>query len=98
MKRVLVRDLVYRSLLVVMTLFFLYSIIWSDIGFIKYYSIKREIGVKRAEVGALRHERDEIRERIDAWKNSPFYLEKAAREDLGMGGKSEVVYLVSDAA
>ena len=95
MKRVLVRDLVYRTLLVGMTLFFLYSVIWSDIGFIKYYSIKEEIGVKRAEVSVIQRERDDIKGRIAAWNKSSFYLEKAAREELGMAFQSEIVYFLS---
>jgi cell division protein FtsB len=93
MKRVLVRDLIYRSLLGAMTLFFLYSIMWSDVGFVKYFSIKREIVAKRAEVAELSLQRDELKGRIEAWQRSPFYLEKVAREELGMGNRKEIVYL-----
>lgn len=94
MKRVLVRDVIYRSLLSAMALFFLYSIIWSDIGFVRYYSIKREIGVRRAEVAALLCERDDLKGQITAWERSSFGLEQAAREGLGMAEKSEIVYVL----
>jgi cell division protein FtsB len=77
----------------VLVLFFVYSVVWSDIGFIRYYSMKRSVAIKEKELFDLKEEAKSIEKQIAEWKESAFSLEKMAREELGMGKKNEITYV-----
>jgi len=66
---------------------------WGEFGIAKHYGLQRELNDKKIELLALRDEVTGIEREIDRWKKDSFYLEKMAREELGLGGKGEVVYL-----
>ena len=93
-KRVRLRDISYRVLIIGLGLGFVYSLIWSDTGLVRYYSVKQEIVSEQICVDRLHGEVKQIEAKIDNWQKNPFFLEKMAREELGMGCRGEKVYLL----
>lgn len=92
MKRIRVYGLTYQAIFSGFILFCAYFLIWSDIGLLRYYSVKRQIGVRKREFLALRQEMRGIEGEVAKWESNPFYLVKMAREELGMGYPDEKVY------
>jgi len=82
----------YRVIFSGSVLFCAYFLIWSDVGLFRYYAVKKQIEVRKREFSALRQEVQEIEGEIAKWESNPFYLEKMAREELGMGYPDEKVY------
>lgn len=71
----------------------LFLIIW---GIRSYYRIalaQRELERTQAEFTRLELENKELKEQINNLAN-PFYLEKIAREKLGLAKKEEIVYRI----
>jgi cell division protein FtsB len=67
--------------------------VWSEFGLLQHYTVGQELASKQQELISMRSEIDSIKQEIACWKSDPFYLEKMAREELGMGYKNEVMYL-----
>jgi len=93
MKRILVKSIIYRSILGIFSLSALTFFIGGEFGLKRHYQVRTELSEKRQLLLALANEVKEIKQKIAQWKSDPFYLEKMAREELGMGRRSERVYL-----
>lgn len=85
----------YKAVLTGLVGIFFYFLIFSEIGFVRYLDSKRELDLKQNELVALRTEITNLEREIDDWQADSFYLEKIARQDLGMGRKGEVAYRVA---
>ena len=92
MKRVVFRNLFYNTIFTGLAIFCIYFLIWSDVGLLKSYSVSRQITFHHKELMVLKREVKDIKMAIEAWESNPFYLEKMAREELGMGYPDEIVY------
>lgn len=92
-KHIRVRDLFYRSLIAGITLLFLYSIIWGEGGVFRSHEIQAQIVEESSNVTALQSELKTLETAVANWETVPFFLEKMAREELGMGHKNETVYV-----
>ncbi|MCF7799807.1 septum formation initiator family protein [Candidatus Babeliales bacterium] len=73
--------------------FFLNSMIFSDIGILKYFEVKKEISEQQDKIIRLENKVRETKNKIAAWQEDDFYLEKMAREDLQMGYLDELIYI-----
>ncbi|MFA5074794.1 MAG: septum formation initiator family protein [Candidatus Babeliales bacterium] len=73
--------------------FFLNSMIFSDIGILKYFAVKKEICNQQNKIIKLKNKIKEIKNKISDWQEDDFYLEKMAREDLQMGYPDELIYV-----
>ena len=54
---------------------------------------RQRIETEQAKLAALRHENEKLEQRLERLKN-PDYLEKVARDELGMVAPGEVSYVV----
>ncbi|MBU1008241.1 septum formation initiator family protein [Candidatus Dependentiae bacterium] len=91
MNRIELYNLLYKSLFSGFIVFCVYFLIWSDIGLVRYYSLKSQIETRKRDLLTLRREIWAIEGAVDRWKKNPFFLEKMAREELGMGYPNEKV-------
>jgi len=82
----------YKVILAGLVVTFLYFLIFSEIGFVRYLDAKKQLDCKQHELVALTTEIKNLEQEIEDWKADSFYLEKIARQELGMGHKGEVVY------
>lgn len=93
MKRILIRSLLYKLILSGFLVFAVYFFLWGEFGIVRHYHVQQELYQKQQELLVLKKDLKGIEQELEKWKNDPFYLEKMAREELGMGRKDEVVYI-----
>jgi cell division protein FtsB len=84
----------YKTIIIGFFVFASYFFVYGEFGIARYYDLKQEISVKKVALASLKKEILYVAQELRAWKSDPFYLEKMAREDLGMGYKNEFMYLV----
>ncbi|MBU4269918.1 septum formation initiator family protein [Candidatus Dependentiae bacterium] len=82
------------GVLFIITLCILYAIIWGKTGILKYFQIKKDITAEKIAILELENKIKNLEENIKNFKKNSVELEKYARQDLQMGEKDEVVYLV----
>lgn len=78
--------------LLFLALFFIFLSIFGDNGLLKIGELKRVRMALTEEITALREENDALRNEIIGLKEDPFFIEKVAREELGLVRPQEVVY------
>ena len=92
-RRVRISSLLYQSVLLVFIASSLYFLVWSEFGLSRHYVANQGLRRSKLRFLVLKREVAGLEREIVAWKTDPFYLEKVAREELGMGYRDEVVYL-----
>ena len=80
----------------VVSSYLLYSFIFSNLGVVKYLSMKSNYKQIRAEISGLKKDNSLIREDIDSLKTDPDYIEGMAREKLGLVKEGEIIYRFLD--
>jgi cell division protein FtsB len=88
-----------RSILVTAVvggLFFLWSLIVGEMGIVKYYRMKAQDRSLRAEIDHLKQDNVRLLQEIRALKNDSAYLERLARDKIGLARPDEVVYYYGD--
>ncbi len=53
-------------------------------GVVRVWQVQRELETLERELGALRARTRELSDTVDRLRNDPLFIEKAAREELGM--------------
>lgn len=68
--------------------------IFGNNGIITYRELKRSYVELQSKVSALEEENERLAEEIYLLKNDPSYIERIAREELGMVKPGEVIFYV----
>ena len=97
MKRIKVSNLIYQTLFFGCSFLFICFFIWSEFGLLKHYEMNKELHSCKQRFCALKKEVKLLEQEIVNVKNDSFYIEKMAREDLGMGYKGEILYQFTSA-
>ena|SRR4030066_943315 len=77
---------------VVTAIYLLFSLIFSDLGLLKYYSMKRDHNRLSHEISQLDSSNKSMREEVTKLKTDPDYIESIARDKLGLVKEGEKVY------
>lgn len=77
---------------VVTALYLLFSLIFSDLGLLKYYSMKKDHNRLSHEISQLDSSNKSMREEVTKLKTDPDYIESIARDKLGLVKEGEKVY------
>ena len=64
----------------------------SDLGIIKYISMKGEYNRIRDDVSRLDAENKKLMEEVEGLKTDPDSIEALARENLGLAKEGEIIY------
>lgn len=67
-------------------------LVFGDQGFLDMYRLRRTDKVRAAEIVAARETIDSLRNEIERLKNDTAYIERLARELLGMAKRDEKVF------
>jgi cell division protein FtsB len=70
----------------------LYVLIAGNQGFLDMYRLYRQDRARAAEIAAARAEIDSLKSEIERLKSDTAYIERIAREKLGMARKGEIIY------
>jgi len=77
---------------VLLSLYFLASFIFGDMGLVKYYRMKSQYNALAEDIGKLKQDNTRLRKDVYALKSDPAYLERIARDKLGLARPGEIVY------
>jgi cell division protein FtsB len=86
--------MVQRIVLFSVVSFFMYSMIFSDVGFLRYRKQKKIVEARQTELLLVKNQITHLREKIEKWQSDSFYTQKLAREDLQLSYPGEIVYIV----
>jgi cell division protein FtsB len=81
-----------RWILILIVLVLLYFALAGSEGLINLYRIHLEVRHMTEEIHELKSNIDSLQETIEKFKNDTSYIEKFARENLGMAKEGEKVY------
>lgn len=84
----------YKTIIGSICLFSSFFFVWGEFGLLRHYEEKQLLVEKQHSLLALKKEIGVVDQELYDWKTDTFYLEKMAREELGMGHKDEVVYVM----
>ena len=65
-------------------------------GYAKLQDLKQKNKDMEAKIIALQRENEELKNKKGLLENDPFYLERVAREKMGVTKKGEVVYKITE--
>lgn len=77
---------------VLLGLYFLVTRIMGDMGVIKYYRMKSQCTALTREIAKLKQDNARLRKDVSSLKNDSAYLERVARDKLGLARPGEIVY------
>ncbi|MBF0343938.1 MAG: septum formation initiator family protein [Nitrospirae bacterium] len=74
--------------------FILFNLFFDEMGVVKYFKLKSEEKQMEENLVRLENEISAIKEEISAIGTDPFYIEKQAREDLGLAKPDEYIFKI----
>ncbi len=75
-----------------LVLYFLASFILGEMGLVKYYRMKAQYSTLSAEIAKLKQDNAKLVKDVHALRSDPAYLERVARDKLGLARQGEIVY------
>lgn len=87
-------SIAYKLILFSLVIIFTYFIVYGEVGLYAYYSSKEQVEKEKTKLVKVCKQIDDLEQEVANWNSDNFYLEKMAREDLCMGHKDEIIYLV----
>ncbi len=77
-------------------LFILYNLIFDDMGIKKYMTLKKKGEVLEENIKKFQDDTAKLKDEIKKMNQNPFYIEKQAREDLGLAKPDEYIFRYRD--
>ncbi|HLE41398.1 MAG TPA: septum formation initiator family protein [Nitrospirota bacterium] len=77
--------------------YFLVTFVFGEMGLVKYYRMKAQYQALTQEIAELKQDNIRLMREVRALKTDPVYIEKLARDKLGLARNGEVVYYYDDA-
>jgi len=79
-----------------LALYLLASFILGEMGVVKYYRMKTQYGAIGGEIAKLRQDNVRLIREVRSLKTDPAYIERIARDKLGLARPGEIVYYYGD--
>jgi cell division protein FtsB len=76
----------------------LWKLVVGEMGVVKYYRMSAHASDLRGEIGRLRMDNARLSKEVAALKSDPAYIERMARDKIGLARPGEVVYYYGDSA
>jgi cell division protein FtsB len=77
---------------------FLWSLIVGEMGVIKYYRMSVHARALRSEIDRLKKDNARLSKEVSALKTDPAFLERMARDKIGLARPGEVVYYYGESS
>lgn len=78
------------------SLYLFSTFIFGDMGFVKYYRMKAQYTTITTEIAKLKQDNARLKKDVYLLRNDGAYLEKIARDKLGLARPGEIVYYYSE--
>lgn len=86
------RKLIFFTIIFLSFLYLLVTLIFSDMGLLRYRELYKKKVHLEAQVKEIEQENEQIKTQIKLLKEEPFYKEKHAREDFGLAKPDEYIF------
>jgi cell division protein FtsB len=73
-------------------IYFLVSLVFGEMGFVKYYRMNAQHVSLLKDTAALKKDNERLIGLVRALKTDPDYIERVARDKLGLARRGEIVY------
>jgi cell division protein FtsB len=77
---------------VVLVLYFLVTRVLGEMGVVKYYRMKAQYTALTEEIARLKQDNAKLTKDVRALRSDPAYVERIARDKLGLARQGEIVY------
>jgi len=81
---------------VLLALYFLVTRVMGEMGVVKYYRMKAQSTALTEEIAKLKQDNGRLRKEVFSLKNDSAYLERVARDKLGLARPEEIVYYYAE--
>jgi len=88
-----IRRYIVYTLLLLSIIYIGGALVFGDTGVLRYKELKVKRSVIEAEVSHMTDENARLEASINSLKSDDFYLEKHAREEYGLAGSNEYIYI-----
>lgn len=89
------RYIIYTLLL--LSLFYVAAnLILGDMGLMRYMELRKKEVALESEIKTIRKENESTKESIREYRESDFYTEKNARENFGLAGPDEYIFIYEE--
>ncbi len=89
-----IKIFVRMLILAVFAFYFGKSLIFGQMGIIKFFERNEEIKIEKHKIARLEGKIKKVEKELARWKADDFELERMAREELAMGDKNEKVFIL----
>jgi cell division protein FtsB len=86
------RRLIFYTVIVLSFIYLLVSLLFGDMGFLKYRELHAKKTCLEAQVREMEQENLQIRSQIKLLKEEPYFKEKYAREEFGLAKPDEYIF------
>ncbi|MBF0538062.1 MAG: septum formation initiator family protein [Nitrospirae bacterium] len=83
---------VFVAFFLLALVFILFNLFYDEMGLFNYFKLKSEETRMEEDIAKIEMEISSIKDEIKAIGTDPFYIEKKAREDLGLAMPDEYIY------
>lgn len=87
------KKLIISTILFLSFLYLFISLIFGDMGFIRYKELKKTKSNLETQLKEIEIENKRLKAEIENYNKDPFYLEKYAREEFGFAKRDEYIFL-----
>jgi cell division protein FtsB len=77
---------------ILLALYFLATRVLGEMGVVKYYRMKAQYNTLTEEIVRLKQDNAKLAKDVRALRSDPAYLERIARDKLGLARQGEIVY------
>ncbi|MEW6116203.1 MAG: septum formation initiator family protein [Nitrospirota bacterium] len=92
------RTVLFFSIVSVAFLYLSFTLLFGNMGFLKYNELKKTKSRLESEITTLEQENKQLKQHVTALKQDPFYIEKHAREEYGLAKPDEYIFQFNDNA
>jgi cell division protein FtsB len=76
----------------------LWSLVMGEMGAVKYFRMKARENTLRADISHLKQDNLRLMQEVRSLKHDPAYIERIARDKIGLARPGEVVYYYGGAS
>ena len=69
------------------------TLVFSDMGFVRYMELSKKQTELQQELDTISEQNRLLAETLKSYETDPFYIEKHAREEFGMAGPGETIFI-----
>jgi len=81
---------------ILLCLYLVVTFVMGEMGLVKYYRMKDQYSTLTEGIAKLKQDNVRLRKEVSSLKSDPAYMERVARDKLGLARQGEIVYYYDD--